>query len=107
MEILHLKDWIQYIIFWIYIYICPWTNVLDITKTMSMDGTVLDIPSMDIVPSHYQHWVQAVQAKVIFITIQWIWTKWKSVIVLVMNKNLIFLLRNQKNPKENLILIHW
>ena len=23
MKILHLKDWIQYIIFWIYIYICP------------------------------------------------------------------------------------
>src|SRR5256884_5836833 len=55
MEILHLKDWIQYIIFWIYIYICPWTNVLDITKFMSLDGMVLDVPSMDIVLSHYQH----------------------------------------------------
>ena len=34
---------------------CP--GVLDITKFMSMDGTVLDVPSMDIVPSHYQHCV--------------------------------------------------
>ena len=25
---------------------------------MSMDGTVLDVPSMDIVPSHYQHWLR-------------------------------------------------
>src|SRR5436305_11385023 len=33
-------------------------------------------------------------------TSQWIWTKWKSVIAPVMNKNLIFLLRNQKNLKE-------
>src|SRR5207248_6484837 len=33
---------------------CP-GHVLDITKFMSMDGTVLDVPSMDIVPSHYQH----------------------------------------------------
>ena len=49
------------IINFIYIYIgilyikCP-EHVLDITKFMSMDGTVLDIPSMDIVPSYYQHW---------------------------------------------------
>src|SRR6185312_9622956 len=48
------------IINYIYIYIgilyikCP-GHVLDITKFMSMDGTVLDVPSMDIVPSHYQH----------------------------------------------------
>ena len=31
-------------------------NVLDITKFMSMDGTVLDVPSMNIVPSYYQHY---------------------------------------------------
>ena len=35
---------------------CP-GHVLDITKFMSMDRIVLDIPSMDIVPSHYQHWM--------------------------------------------------
>src|SRR2546421_6872143 len=49
---------LQLLITYIYIDIlyikCP-GHVLDITKFMSMDGTVLDIPSMDIVPSHYQH----------------------------------------------------
>src|SRR2546421_13003911 len=39
-------------------------HVLDITKFMSMDGTVLDVPSMDIVPSHYQHCLQQFISKV-------------------------------------------
>src|SRR2546421_8970391 len=49
---------LQLLITYIYIDIlyikCP-GHVLDITKFMSMDGTVLDVPSMNIVPSHYQH----------------------------------------------------
>ena len=49
---------LQLLITYIYIGIlyikCP-GHVLDITKFMSMDGTVLDVPSMNIVLSHYQH----------------------------------------------------
>src|SRR5947207_9806007 len=57
---------LQLLITYIYIGIlyikCP-GHVLDITKFMSMDGTVLDVPSIDIIPFHYQHCPNRCQIK--------------------------------------------